>query len=166
MDTECSLYPWLFFGIGQEEKWYLPRLLRHFNVLAGERMRVLPGGTNPQEGWPMSGETQQSLRRENIDVRGKKGNLLERKEQARACKLNRGTGSTEQALVWRAKSTKTCMNVQGWSKKSLKSSFWDVFLFEVGLASCLQCGAFVNSAMQKEPCPTRAFVLANQVVPV
>lgn len=129
MDTECSLYPWLFFGIGQEEKWYLPRLLRHFNVLAGERMRVLPGGTNPQEGWPVSGETQQSLRRENIDVRGKKRNLLERKEQARACKLNRGTGSTEKTLVWRAKSTKTCMNVQGWSKKSLKSSFWGVFSF-------------------------------------
>lgn len=127
--------------------------------LAGERTRVLSDGTNPQEGWPTGGETQQSLGKKNSKVRGKQGSLLERKEQARACKLNRGTGPTKKTLRGRAKRTKTCMNVQGWNKKSLKSSFWDVFfLLEVGLASSLQCSTFVSPAVQKGPCLTKAFV--------
>lgn len=46
----------------------------------------------------MSGETQQSLGKENIEVRGKQGNLLERKEQARASKSNRGAGPMKKTL--------------------------------------------------------------------
>lgn len=125
--------------------------------LAGERMRILSGGTNPQEGWPMSGETQQSLGKENIKVRGKQGNLLARKEQGRACKLNRGTGPTKKTLGWRAKSTKTCMNVQGWNKKSLKSSFWDVFSYlKWGWQALCSVVHLWVLPCKKGPCPTRA----------
>lgn len=163
MRTECSLYAWVHFGLGQEEKCYLPTMLRRWVCPSGRwwDTRVLGRrvGQTPQEA---------DLRAVRLG-RASGGRILKWERERREFTWNKGARQSLQVEQrnWTHKvleeeqpgDTKTYLNV--WNKKSshtiLDVSFptrrgWQA-LCSVGAAWVLPC---------QGKCP---HVHANQVVP-